>query len=101
MPGVKGMKWRASQNPAAMKQLRERIRAGQIIDQLQEHVGGLREMSATQVTAGLGLLRKVIPDAVAIQHSGDPEAPIVVASAQELMAKLRGEYDDPIETPAP
>lgn len=94
MAGVKGMKWRATQSPSALKALRDRIKAGQIIDQLQEHVGGHREMTSTQVTAGLGLLRKVIPDVTHVEHSGDPENPVVVANAQALMEKLRGEYQE-------
>ncbi len=41
---------------------RTKIANSQILKCLVEHVEGKREMSATQVTAGLGLLRKVLPD---------------------------------------
>jgi hypothetical protein len=41
---------------------RSAIRTTTIINHLQEHVSGEREMSATQVSAGLGLLRKTLPD---------------------------------------
>ena len=41
---------------------RAKIRSVNILNALQEHVEGTREMSATQVSAGLGLLRKVMPD---------------------------------------
>ena len=41
---------------------RVKIQNSNILNALIEHVEGRREMSATQVTAGLGLLRKVLPD---------------------------------------
>jgi len=41
---------------------RTKIANSQILKCLLEHVEGVREMSPTQVTAGLGLLRKVMPD---------------------------------------
>jgi hypothetical protein len=49
---------------------------------LIEHVEGRREMSATQVQAGLGLLRKVLPDMTAAEISGADGEPlkIIIAS---------------------
>ena len=44
------------------KFLRVKIQNSNILNALIEHVTGEREMSSTQVTAGLGLLRKVMPD---------------------------------------
>jgi len=41
---------------------RTKIANSQILKCLIEHVEGKREMSATQVSAGLGLLKKVMPD---------------------------------------
>lgn len=41
---------------------RVKIQNSNILNALIEHVEGIREMSASQVTAGLGLLRKVLPD---------------------------------------
>lgn len=41
---------------------RDKIKNSNILNALIEHVEGDREMSSTQVTAGLGLLRKVMPD---------------------------------------
>lgn len=41
---------------------RVKIQNSNILNALVEHVEGKREMSATQVSAGLGLLRKVLPD---------------------------------------
>ncbi len=41
---------------------RAKIQSAQIINRLSGHVMGTVELSATQVSAGLGLLRKTIPD---------------------------------------
>lgn len=41
---------------------RDKIKLGNILNALQEHVMGERDMSATQVSAGVALLRKVMPD---------------------------------------
>lgn len=41
---------------------RVKIQNSNILNALLEHIDGKREMSATQVSAGLGLLRKVMPD---------------------------------------
>lgn len=54
---------------------RVKIKNSNILNALIEHVEGSREMSATQVSAGLGLLRKVMPDLssvdAAVEHSGE------------------------------
>lgn len=52
---------------------RAKIANSQILKALIEHVEGIREMSASQVSAGLGLLRKVMPDLSAVEHSGEIE----------------------------
>ncbi len=50
---------------------RTKIGNSQILKALIEHVEGKREMSATQVSAGLGLLRKVLPDLAAAADAGN------------------------------
>ena len=50
---------------------RVKIKNSNILNALIEHVEGLREMSASQVSAGVALLRKVLPDMVAVEHSGE------------------------------
>lgn len=52
---------------------RIKIKNSNILNALIEHVTGAREMSATQVSAGLGLLRKVMPDLAATTVSGDED----------------------------
>ena len=41
---------------------RAKIQNSNILNALIEHVEGKREMTATQVSAGVALLRKVMPD---------------------------------------
>lgn len=41
---------------------RVKIKNSNILNALIEHVEGKRDMAASQVSAGLGLLRKVMPD---------------------------------------
>lgn len=50
---------------------RVKIQNSNILNALIEHVEGTREMSATQVTAGLGLLRKIMPDLATTTVQGD------------------------------
>lgn len=49
-------------------------------------------MDASQVTAAVKLLGKVVPDLKAVEHSGDPENPIKTVSRIELVA-LTGNAD--------
>lgn len=62
---------------------RDKIRNSNILNALVEHVEGKREMSASQVTAGLGLLRKIMPDLAATQHTGEDGGPIALIHSIE------------------
>lgn len=55
---------------------RVKIQNSNILNALIEHAEGRREMSSTQVTAGLGLLKKAMPDISSIELTGDPDSPI-------------------------
>lgn len=57
---------------------RERIQTTQLVKRLTGHaLGELRvEMSPSQVTAALGLLKKILPDLQATTIAGDPNAPL-------------------------
>lgn len=57
-------------NPAAVERIRERIKSDRIIDALENHVLGGKEMQPSQITAALGLLKKCVPDLAAMEHSG-------------------------------
>jgi hypothetical protein len=51
--------------------IREKIQTQQLIRRLTEHVNGEVKLEASQVTAALGLLKKVTPDLSATEHSGE------------------------------
>ena len=53
--------------------VRQRIRTSMILRRLTDHVLGKVEMEPSQVTAGLGLLKKTLPDLSAVAHSGSVE----------------------------
>jgi hypothetical protein len=57
---------------------RVKIQNSNILNSLIEHVEGKREMSATQVSAGLGLLKKVLPDLSSVELSGEGGGPLQV-----------------------
>jgi hypothetical protein len=57
---------------------RVKIQNSNILNALIEHVSGNRDMAPSQVTAGLGLLKKVLPDLQQTTISGDPNNPVGV-----------------------
>jgi hypothetical protein len=57
---------------------RVKIQNSNILNALIKHALGEQEMSASQVTTGLGLLRKVLPDLSATTISGDADAPVTL-----------------------
>ena len=83
---------------------RVKIQNSNILNALIEHVEGVREMSATQVSAGLGLLRKVLPDLQATADAGEVGElkPLVRMSDEELEAiAAGGSAGDIAQTPRP
>ena len=57
---------------------RIKIQNSQILNALVEHVEGKREMSSSQVTAGIALLKKVLPDLSSVEHTGEDGGPLQV-----------------------
>src|SRR5258708_11495445 len=55
---------------------RQKISDSNILTYLIQHVQGERNMSATQVNAGIALLRKIMPDLAATELSGPDGGPI-------------------------
>lgn len=58
-------------NPRHQEMVREKIRASQLINRLEDHVLEGKELTATQVTSALGLLKKCVPDLKSIEHTGE------------------------------
>lgn len=63
---------------------RDKIRNSNILSNLIKHCEGLRDMSQTQVTASLGLLKKCLPDLSAVTVAGDPDNPLKHSHAVEV-----------------
>lgn len=55
---------------------RDKIKNSNILSALIDHVEGNREMSSTQVTAALGLLKKALPDLQSVEIGSDPDKPM-------------------------
>jgi len=58
---------------------RVKIQNSNILRALIDHVEGTREMSSSQVSAGLGLLKKILPDICSVTLQGDGDEPIRIA----------------------
>lgn len=75
---------------------RLKIQNSQVLNRLIQHVEGDFPMLPSQVTAALGLLKKVMPDLAAVADVGEDGGltkPVQHLSDAELAAILR-EYDD-------
>lgn len=65
--------------------VRAQIQATQIVNRLTGHIEGKIEMQASQVTAALGLLRKVVPDlSVTRLEGGDSANPVSISFTWQL-----------------
>jgi hypothetical protein len=60
---------------------RAKIQAGGIVKRLILFVNGKISLEPAQVTAGLGLLKKVLPDTVFVEHSGEVKHSVIRAPA--------------------
>lgn len=58
-------------NPRNQQSVREKIRATQLVNRLENHVFGKCKLDSTQVTAALGLLKKCVPDLTTVSGPGD------------------------------
>lgn len=67
---------------------RERIEGAKLLNKLADHAEGLCEMSSTQIKAAEILLRKVVPDLKAVEHSGTITTRYETLTDEELNAKI-------------
>lgn len=73
-------------NPRHSEMVREKIRASQLVNRLEDHALGDAEMSSTQVQAALGLLKKVVPDLSAQQvELGGGDEPIKIEQVTRVI----------------
>ena len=65
---------------------RVKIQNSNILNALVEHVEGKRDMSSSQVTAGIALLKKILPDMQSVEHSGPDGGPMPVTRIEIVSA---------------
>lgn len=66
-------------------QHRDKISKSKILQRLIDHAEGNEDMTKSQVSAALGLLKKALPDLSSVTLSGDPDAPIVHAIERRIV----------------
>ena len=71
---------------------RTKISNSKILNRLVDHVEGKIEMSATQVTAGVALLRKIMPDLQAVEMSGETAVVHTVVSTLPTAEEWEAEH---------
>lgn len=65
---------------------RVKIQNSNILNALIEHTLGERKMEPSQVTSGLGLMKKVLPDLQGVTIGGDPEGePIKISTIENVI----------------
>lgn len=77
---------RAKRTDVLYEEVRERIRNSRIVNKLMEHVlDDEIKLTSSQVTCGLGLLKKVIPDLSAqdITSNGEQITPVLNVTGKE------------------
>jgi len=91
----KGHTGRTFESPEQIQRFRARIQTNQIIKHLNQIAAGeLDDPKSPVVTAGLGLLKKVLPDLATVEHTGKDggaiEHSVGLAWMTEAEAKNRG-----------
>lgn len=80
---------------------RLKIANSNILKCLIEHAVGKREMTQTQVSAGIALLRKVMPDLASVEHSGQIDTRRASEIADDQLAHIAtGSSEGTAETPS-
>ena len=74
---------------------RAKIKASQLVNRLTDHALGKVGMTASQVTAALGLLKKALPDLAAIEHSGEVKQTFAVSPEMPTMEEWEAEFCKP------
>lgn len=87
-------KLKIHQTPETIERIKGQIQACQIAKRLNDHVMLGLELNKSQVSAALGLLKKVVPDLASMQHSGDANNPIKIEAELEIRPQLsRAEWE--------
>ena len=76
--------------------VREKIRASQLVNRLENHVFGEVDLSSSQVTAALGLLKKCVPDLKSSDDTLTVEGEIGVRQVVKEYADSKGNIREDI-----
>lgn len=94
MAGNKNSGRRTARDERLSETITKKINATKIINRLQGHINGNFKMDPSQVTAGLGLLKKVVPDLQSVDMTATHE---ITDSLAELLREIDGQSRvDPI-----
>lgn len=63
--------------------VREKIQSALIVNRLEDHILNGLEMTKSQVSAALGLLKKCVPDLTTMTVAGDDENPLTMVHKVE------------------
>ncbi len=76
---------RTFKDDVLFERTREKIVSSHIVNHLIEHVLGKKEMKSSQVTAGLGLIKKILPDlsATDLTTDGKEITPVLNVTGKE------------------
>lgn len=99
MAGKQGMHNR-DLSPARQEEIRAKIKSTLIVKKLENHILNGEEMTATQVSAALGLLRKTTPDLSAVTANLEHTGKIalnheIVAGAKEILLQRLAKTNEP------
>ena len=67
-------------NPRHQEMVRDKIKSSQLINALENHVLVDNNLSASQVSAALGLLKKCVPDLTNMEMTGKDGADLIPRS---------------------
>lgn len=69
-------------NASHIQSVRDKIRTTQLINRLQDHALGGCEMTKTQVSAAVALIRKTVPDLSVQQLTGEDGGPVQIQQVE-------------------
>lgn len=71
-------------NPRHQQFVRDKIKARRIVEELQKHIDGEREMSSTQIRAAQILLDKSVPSLQAMELTGENGTSLIGLLVQDM-----------------
>ena len=83
----------ARKTPFLDQRVREKIQASMLIRALTDCVEGRNKMTSVQVRAAEVLLKKVVPDLAAVEHSGETSVKHVISSEPITVEEWKREVE--------